>query len=596
MCHWWLQHAWRLRCTGQCIGDDYRSKLTRRKSNQCRPWEVRKHQTQPQFRVPIGPVTHNAAQGIKSLNQNAEVSQRGQALMMTVSAAKGLQDVLRSNLGPKGTMKMLVSGAGDIKMTKDGKTLLSEMQIQNPTACLIARTATAQDDITGDGTTSNVLFIGELMKQAERFLGEGIHPRIITSGFELAQKKVLEALDAYKLKLPIDKELLTCVARTSLRTKLVQHMADRLTDFVVDSVTTIQRPGEPIDLHMVEIMHMEHQADTDTRLVRGLVLDHGSRHPDMPALLKNCFILTLNVSLEYEKSEVTAQFNWSSSAEREKLVVAEREWVDQKVKKVIELKRQVCVGEKADYGFVVINQKGVDPPSLDMLAKEGIMALRRAKRRNMERLALACGGVAVNSTDDMTPECLGFADEVYEHILGEEKYTFVEGVKNPFSCTILIKGPNKYTIEQLKDAVRDGLRAVKNTIEDNCVIPGGGAFWLKASRDLHLFALNEVVGRQQLGVVAFADALLIIPKTLADNSGFDVHDVLVKMQEALKVADNSVYVGLDCDTGECQDPSTSGIYDNYRVLRQIFSSSPVIASQLLLVDELIQAGRGQRRG
>eukprot|EP00697_Spironema_sp_BW2_P004247 gnl/Spiro4/15784_TR8489_c0_g1_i1.p1 gnl/Spiro4/15784_TR8489_c0_g1~~gnl/Spiro4/15784_TR8489_c0_g1_i1.p1 ORF type:complete len:543 (-),score=154.49 gnl/Spiro4/15784_TR8489_c0_g1_i1:108-1736(-) len=540
-----------------------------------------------------------SAQGIRSLNQHAEITQRGQALMMTVNAAKGLQEVLRSNLGPRGTLKMLVSGAGDIKMTKDGKTLLSEMQIQNPTACLIARSATAQDDICGDGTTTNILFIGELMKQAERFLGEGIHPRILTEGFELAQGKVLEWLEeAKRLQVfdpntptQVDREMLTCAARCSLRTKLTPAMADQLTEYIVDACMTVKKEGKPLDLHMVEIMHMEHRLDTDTRLVRGLVMDHGSRHPDMPARSKNCFILTLNVSLEFEKSEVTAQFNWSNSQDREKLVLAEREWVDQKVRKVIELKREVCVGENKDAGFVVVNQKGIDPPSLDMLAKEGIVGLRRAKRRNMERLTLACGGVACNSVDDLTPSVLGRAGNVYEQTLGEEKYTFVEDVVNPFSCTILVKGPNKYTIEQLKDAIRDGLRAVKNTWEDNCVVPGAGAFFLNASHRLSQMALNEVVGRQKLGVVAFAEALLVVPKTLAENSGFDRHDVLVRLQEGAKRG----FVGLDIDSGECLDPIAAGIYDNYRVLRQIFHSSPVIASQLLLVDELIQAGHGQKK-
>merc|ERR1712166_283107 len=226
------------------------------------------------------------------------------------------------------------------------------------------------------------------------------------------------------------------------------------------------------DLHMVEIMHMRHKLATETKLIRGLVLDHGARHPDMPKRLENCYILTCNVSLEYEKSEVNAGFFYSSAEQRDRLVESERRFTDEKVKKIIELKRKVCTEENKK-SFVIINQKGIDPPSLEMLAHEGIIALRRAKRRNMERLPLAVGGVAVNSVDDLDVDDLGYADVVYEQALEDEKYTFIEGVKNPFSCTLLVKGPNDHSISQMKDALRDGLRAVLNAIEDKCVLPGG---------------------------------------------------------------------------------------------------------------------------
>merc|ERR1711990_477660 len=244
--------------------------------------------------------------------------------------------------------------------------------------------------------------------------------------------------------------------------------------------------GEQIDLHMVEIMHMKHKLTTETKLVRGLVMDHGSRHPDMPKKLEKCYILTCNVSLEYEKSEVNAGFFYSSAEQREKLVESERRFTDEKVKKIIELKKQVCTEENKKT-FVVINQKGIDPPSLEMLAKENIIALRRAKRRNMERLPLAVGGTAVNSVDDLEVDDLGYADCVYEQVLEEEKFTFIEGVKNPFSCTLLIKGPNDHSIAQMKDAVKDGLRSVQNTIEDEAVVPGAGAFEIAAHVHLEQF-------------------------------------------------------------------------------------------------------------
>jgi len=488
-------------------------------------------------------------------------------------------------------MKMLVSGAGDIKLTKDGNVLLHEMQIQHPTASLIARVATAQDDITGDGTTSNVLIIGELLKQADLYIAEGMHPRLITEGFELARNKALEVLEAVKVKREMDRSSLIQVARTSLRTKVHSNLADLLTAHVVDAVLAIKNVNADIDLHMVELMEMQHKTDMDTNLVRGLVMDHGARHPDMKKSTKDAFILTCNVSLEYEKTEVNSGFFYKSAQEREKLVEAERAFIDERVRKIIELKKQVCAGN--DRGFVVINQKGVDPFSLDMLAKEGIVALRRAKRRNMERLALACGGTAVNSVDDLTPDVLGEAGHVYETVLGENKYTFVEDCKNPLSVTLLVKGPNSHTITQIKDAIRDGLRAVKNAIEDGCVLPGAGAFEIAAYQELMKYK-DTVKGRARLGVQAFAEALLIIVKVLAQNSGLDPQEAIVKLQQ--DYAGTEEPVGLDIKTGDAIIPLNDGIVDNFRVKKQLLHSSTVIATNLLLVDEIMRAGMSSLKG
>uniref|UniRef100_A0A8C8T6F8 Chaperonin containing TCP1 subunit 6A n=1 Tax=Peromyscus maniculatus bairdii TaxID=230844 RepID=A0A8C8T6F8_PERMB len=488
---------------------------------------------------------------VKTLNPKAEVARAQAALAVNISAARGLQDVLRTNLGPKGTMKMLVSGAGDIKLTKDGNVLLHEMQIQHPTASLIAKVATAQDDITGDGTTSNVLIIGELLKQADLYISEGLHPRIITEGFEAAKEKALQFLEQVKVSREMDRETLIDVARTSLRTKVHAELADVLTEAVVDSILAIKKKDEPIDLFMVEIMEMKHKSETDTSLIRGLVLDHGARHPDMKKRVENAYILTCNVSLEYEKTEVNSGFFYKSAEEREKLVKAERKFIEDRVKKIVELKRKVC-GD-SDKGFVVINQKGIDPFSLDALAKEGIVALRR----------------------------------------GEEKFTFIEKCNNPRSVTLLIKGPNKHTLTQIKDAIRDGLRAVKNAIDDGCVVPGAGAVEVAMAEALIKYK-PSVKGRAQLGVQAFADALLIIPKVLAQNSGFDLQETLVKVQA--EHSESGQLVGVDLNTGEPMVAAEMGVWDNYCVKKQLLHSCTVIATNILLVDEIMRAGMSSLKG
>jgi len=256
-------------------------------------------------------------------------------------------------------------------LTKDGNVLLREMQIQNPTAVMIARTAVAQDDITGDGTTTTVLVIGELLKQAERYLNEGLHPRVLVEGIDVAKRESLKFLETFMRATPglegVDREMLLCVARTALRTKLREELADKLTTIVVDAVLCIAKKEEPIDLHMVEIMTMKHQTDDETKLIQGLVLDHGARHPDMKRYVEDAYVLTCNISLEYERSEVNSTFMYADAEQREKMVAAERAYTDETVRKVIALKKEVCDGN--DKGFVVITQKGIDPISLDLLCK-----------------------------------------------------------------------------------------------------------------------------------------------------------------------------------------------------------------------------------
>ncbi|KFZ52621.1 T-complex protein 1 subunit zeta, partial [Podiceps cristatus] len=391
-------------------------------------------------------------------------------------------------------------------------------QIQHPTASLIAKVATAQDDITGDGTTSNVLIIGELLKQADLYISEGLHPRIVAEGFEIAKEKALEVLEQVKVTKEMDRETLIDVARTSLRTKVHTELADILTEAVVDSVLTVRKPDEPIDLHMVEILEMKHKSETDTARGDGFLTVFFSFFFLPPSESPIVTLVTLDFT-EY----------------------------------------------KASFKLYVFSL----------------------------RLTLACGSTAMNSVEDLTPDCLGHAGLVYEYTLGEEKYTFIEKCDNPRSVTLLIRGPNKHTLTQIKDAVRDGLRAVKNAIEDGCVVPGAGALEVAVANAL-VKHKPSVKGRAQLGVQAFADALLIIPKVLAQNSGYDPQETLVKVQT--EHAESGQLTGVDLNTGEPMVAAAAGIWDNYNVKKQLLHSCTVIASNILLVDEIMRAGMSSLKG
>lgn len=521
---------------------------------------------------------------LQLLNPKAELLRRQQALQVNIAAAQGLQQVLALNLGPRGTLKLLVDGLGGLKLTKDGKVLLTEMQIQHPTAIMIARAAAAQDEITGDGTTSVVLLVGELLKQADRYVSEGVHPRVIVDGYEQAREAALQFLNEFKhTRLDFDREFLLQIARSSLATKVPAELTDVLTPVVTDAVLQVRQPDQQLDLHMIEVMTMQHGTARDTELIKGLVLDHGARHPDMPRRVANAHILILNVSLEYEKTEVNLGFFYSLAEQRDKLVALERKFVDAKLKKIVDLKNQVCLNGD---GFVIINQKGIDPMSLDVLAKHNILALRRAKRRNMERLQLICGGEAQNSVDDLLPSVLGWAGMVYENAIGEDKFTYITEPKDPKAATVLIHGLNNHIVTQVKDAVRDGLRAVANVIRDGAVVPGAGAFWLSAAHHLRQPLLAK--GKNKAGFNAFADALLVIPKTLAANAGLDTLDVMAQCEDDIHAGE---VVGVDLISGEPMDPSVDGVWDSFRVVRNAIAAATGIALNLLLCDELLKAGR-----
>ena len=530
---------------------------------------------------------------VNFINEKGEDLDREGALLMNLTAASSLSNLIRSNVGPKGTEKMLVGSAGQVKITKDGNVLLHEMSIINSTAQMIARSATAQDDTVGDGSSSNVLFIGELFMQSFRYVKEGIHVSHLVDGIELAKKKSLEFLEKCKYKPEkIDREFLLNAARTALRTKLPIKLADQMTEIVTDAVLTIKK-DTGIDLHMVEIMHQHQKMSSDTKLIKGLVLDHGGRHPSMPKRLENCYILNCNVSLEYENTEVHSKLIYSNAEQREKLLKSEHKATDDLCMKIINLKREVCdseEGKKNNRHFVVINQKGIDPLSLDMLAREGILGLRRAKKRNAERLILACGGNAVNSFDDLTVKDLGQADLIYEEQIDEEKYTYIEGVKNPQSCTILVRAASGYEIAQIKDAIRDGLRAVKNVFDDESIIPGAGAYEIACAEELKDFAKKEVEGKKFYGVNAFADALLIIPKAICENAGVDPQESIINVARAFTA--NKKLMGVDInDNGKPINPVDHGIFDNYCVKKSMLNICPVLTQQFLMVDEIIRAGK-----
>lgn len=367
-----------------------------------------------------------------------------------------------------------------------------------------------------------------------------------------------------------------------LKTKIDIKHAKHLGQLVSEAFLTV-RKDEKIDLNMIEIITMQQGTVQDTQLIKGLVLDHGGRHPDMPKKLTNAYVLILNVSLEYEKTEINSGFYYRSPQEKQELIESERRFVDDKLKKIIELKNFVC--GSTGKSFVIINQKGIDVLSLDVLAKNNILALRRAKRRNMERLQLACGGIAQNSCDHLTPEILGFADKVMEISLGDDKYTIVENHSKPSSVSILVKSSSRIYLKFYADAIKNALCALRAFTEEKHVVPGGGATFFRISRFLREEGSKDLSSKLEATVASFSDALNVIPRIIASNIGIDPYDSMEKMKSQ---QDPLIFDIVSRNFVEC---SKIELWDNVSVIRNIISSSCDLVKNLILIDEIIKAGR-----
>jgi T-complex protein 1 subunit zeta len=504
-------------------------------------------------------------------------SGKGLSLYITISAAKGLQEIIKTNLGPKGSLKILVNSSGDIKITKEGSILLREMQIQNPIASLIAKTIFSQKSYIGDGTTTKILLLGEVLKKMEIFLENGIHPQILCEGIDLGRRELERWLPSEGYQINIDKKALLNVAYSVVSTKINIKIAEKMSKILVEAILTIFQKGYQLDLNMIEIMQIENHNEMDSRWVKGIVLDHGARHPDMPKLVNNAFILLCNASLEYEKTDLNSRFVICSTFQNENLFTKERRLIDKKIHKIIQLKRFVCKDKNRN--FVIINQKGIDSSALDLLAKEGILGIRRAKRRNMERISVLCNCIPINSFDDLSTDCLGFAGLIYEQEIGEEKYTFIENVTNPFSGTILIKGKNSILRKQIEDSIKNTLKTLKECIENQGILKGSGEIELQASEHLIKYS-KKLKGKKKFGVEGLGLALLIIPKTLIHNSGnFDSKNSFGLLN---KRNSSDSYV---------KKFKNNSIFDCFSVKKKIYDSVCLLSCQLLLIDDIIM-GKG----
>jgi thermosome len=521
-----------------------------------------------------------SGQPILILKEGTSRAQGREAQHANIIAARIISESIKSSLGPKGMDKMLVDSFGDVTITNDGATVLDEMEVQHPAAKMLVEVAKAQDDEVGDGTTSVVVLAGELLAKAESLIEKGVHPTVIVEGFREAMEKSTEVLEriAVKVKNPLDKATLKKVAKLSMASKLVAENRDFLADMAVKAIIAVSEKtekGYKVDLDDAKVEKKPGESIVDSTLIQGVLLDKEVVHPGMPRRVENAKIALVNAPLEVEKTEFDAKLN-IETPEQMKAFLDEEENI---------LRNMVDTIVKAGAN-VVIAEKGIDDIAQHFLAKANVLAVRRAKQSDMEKLAKATGGRIITNLDDVKGQDLGAAKLVEERKLGDDKMVFVEGCRNPKSVTILMRGGTERIVDEAERAMHDALSVVRDVVIDPRIVAGGGATESEIARHLRNHA-EKMSGREQLAVQAFAEAIETIPETLAQNAGMDSVDVTVRLRS--KHERGGKWVGVDPLKGKIVDFAKSEVWEPLAVKLQMVKSAGEAAAMLLKIDDVIAA-------
>src|SRR3989441_1648382 len=504
-----------------------------------------------------------------------------------IAAAKAVADAVRSTLGPRGMDKMLVDSLGDVVITNDGVTILKEIDIEHPAAKMLVEVAKTQDEEAGDGTTTAVILAGELLKKAEDMIEQNIHPTVIASGYRLASEKARETLEKVASKVSLkDADILKKVAITAMASKSASGHRDHLADICVKAVSMVaeQRADGSyyVDDDDIQITKKQGGSIADTELVEGVIVDKERVHPGMPAQVDNAKIALIDVALEVKKTEIDAKIEITDPSQLQAFLSEEENM----------LRRMVDTIVKSGSN-VIFCQKGIDDLAQHFLAKAGIYAVRRVKKSDMEKLAKATGGKVVTKLDELSKEDLGHAKLVYEKKIGDDQMTFVTGAKDPLAVSILIRGGTEHVVDEVERSLEDALSVVACAVEDGKVITGGGASATEIALGLRDYA-STVGGPEQTAIQAFADAVEIIPRTLAENAGLDPIDTLIELRKEHKRG--SKHAGVNVFTGKVSDMRKENVVEPIRVGAQAIASATEAAVMIIRIDDVIAAKAGGAGG
>jgi thermosome len=522
--------------------------------------------------------TTGSGQPVLILKEGTTRSRGKEAQRNNIMAARVIGEVLKTTLGPRGMDKMLIDSLGDITITNDGATILKEIDVEHPAAKMMVEIAKTQDDMVGDGTTTAVVLASELLKKAEELLDQNIHPIILVSGYRKASQKAIEIINKIAVPLDVnDRKTLLKVALTSMSSKSVGGARDHLAEISIDAVKQIaeQRGDKTIaDIDNIQLIKKTGKSLMETELIQGIIIDKEVVNPGMPKKKENAKIALLDSALEIEKTEITAEIRIKDPSQMKAFLDQENDMMQKMVTKI-----------KASKADVVFCQKGIDDMVQHFLSKEGIMAARRVKESDMEKLARATGARISSDLDDLKASDLGTAGLVEERKIGDDKMIFVEKCKDPHSVAILIRAGLERMVDEAERAMVDSLSVVSDVIENNKIVAGGGAVEIEIAKELRKYA-TKVGGREQLAVEAFADAVEVIPRALAENAGLEPIDILVELRSKHDTAEGK-NIGINVFTGKLQNSIENGVIEPIVVKEQAIKSAAESAAMILRIDDVI---------
>ena len=503
-----------------------------------------------------------------------------------IMAAKMVCDIVKSSLGPRGLDKMLVDSLGDVTITNDGATILKEIDAQHPAAKMMIEISKTVDSEVGDGTTSSVIFAGTLLAKAEELLKKDVHSSVIIEGFQAASEKALEILSEISKKVtPDDRETLLKISSTSMESKLISEDSEPLSKIVVDAImniteTTNDKPS--VDLDNLKVEKKAGGSIQDTTLIKGIVLDKEVVHSGMPTKIQQAKIALLNTAMEIEKTEMSAEIRINDPTQMQMFLEEENRMIKTMVDKIHSIGANV-----------VICQKGIDDMAQHFLSKHGILAVRRVKESDMTKLAKATGARISSSIEDISEKDLGAANLVQQKKVESDKWVFIEGCKNPQSVTLLIRGGSQRVVDEVDRSIHDALMVVKDVIEKPEIVAGGGAPEAVLASFLKDWS-ERFEGRQQLAINKFAEALEVIPLTIAENAGMDPIDTMVKLRA--KQSEGKKWTGINAREGKVADMLSLNIVEPVVVKEQIIKSATEAACMILRIDDVIAISGGSGGG
>jgi thermosome len=521
-------------------------------------------------------------QPIFILREGSQRTKGREAQNNNIMAAKAVAAAVRTTLGPKGMDKMLVDSLGDIVITNDGATILKEMDIEHPAAKMIVEVAKTQDDEVGDGTTTAAVLAGEFLKNAEELLEQNVHPTVIANGYRLASVKAKEVLKTLALKVSADnRDMLLKIAGTAITGKGAEAHRDVFTNLTVDAVLSVVNTEEgkrSVDIEDIKVEKKVGGSIEASELIKGMVIDKERVHTNMPKKIIGAKILLLNEALEIKKTEVDAEIQIKSPDQLQSFLDQEEQMLHDMVNKVIK-----CGAN------VVFVQKGIDDIAQHYLAKAGIYATRRVKKSDMEKLSRATGAKILTSLKEIEANDLGKAGLVEEKKIGDEAMTFVMECNNPKSVSIILHGGTEHVVDEAERALHDALRVVGVAIEDEKFVAGGGSPEIELSLRLREYAAT-LSGREQLAVTKFAEALEVIPRSLAENAGLDPINMIAEMRSEHEKGNKTA--GLNVFTGKVVDMMKEGVVEPLRVKTQAIDSATEAATMILRIDDVLSSKSG----